>query len=172
MRKTTVSVGPTPAREACAQTAITRSWLLLQDLEARVYRAALIGIHGPLPKGVSMPVTTHAHDFGSYADLTVSFDADDVDARRYAAAIETGLSTWLDANFSAPVIYDAGSQPRPGSVRQEQDCIIGALVTCRRLIADGYATDREHRIVANLTAAFPGCATLADALLHETAGTA
>ena len=172
MRISTLSIGPAPTHERCAQTRVTASWLMLQQLEATTYRAALIAIHGLPPAGVHMPVRTYPHDFGSYAALEVRFQPSDEAATRYAAALETGLTHWVSANFAAPVTYDDRSQPQAGTVRDANACIICALVTCRRLIADGYATDRERSIVTNLTAAFPSCARLAGALLEDVAGCA
>ncbi len=68
----------------------------------------------------------------------------------------------MDAGFTAPVEYDDRSQERPGSRRLANDCVVAALVGARRLDAGGYATERETRTIANLTAAFPNCAAIAD----------
>lgn len=170
MRTTSFKIGPTPSHERCAQTRVTANWLMLQELEATTYRAALVALHGLPPAGVQLPVRTYPHDFGGYAAIEVRVSPTDPSAARYAAALETGLTHWIAANFTAPIDYDDRSQPKAGSVRDANACIIGALVTCRRLIADGYATDRERTIITNLTAAFPSCARLAGALLDEIAG--
>ena len=169
MRTITLSIGTAPADEACAQTGVTEDWTELQKLEAATYRAALIAVHGPLPDGVTLPVMTYGHDFGSYVELEVRFDPDDPIAADYAERLDNGLATWLDAGFTAPVEYDARSQPRPGSRRTANDCVVAALANARRLVAGGYATERETRAIANLTTAYPACAAAADALLASLA---
>lgn len=161
----TTSIGTVPANEACAQTGATDNWPTLQHLECITYRAALIAVHGPLPAGVTMPVRTCGHDFGSYAELVVRFDDDDVAAVAYAQRVEDGLGSWMDAGFTAPVAYDDRGQERAGSRRLANDCVVAALVGARRLDAGGYATERETRAIANLTAAFPNCAAVAEDLL-------
>lgn len=156
------SIDITPLNEPCAQTGITKDWLTIQQLECEVHRAALIAAYGPMPAGVYLSIKTRLHGFGSYAEIEMIFDPDYDDQAAYAAQIEDGLSRWLDVNFAAPVIYDDIGVMRPGSLRRTFDCIVGALVTSKRLIADGDATPRDHRIVDNLTAMFPACAEIAD----------
>lgn len=117
-----------------------------------------------------MPIRTHRHDFGSYAELEIRYDADDTAAASYAIEVEQGLSTWLEAGISPPVEYDDRGIERSGSRRTAADCIVGALVSARRLVADGYATAREHRLVANLAAAYPSCAASAEQLFASLAG--
>lgn len=56
------------------------------------------------------------------------------------------------------VVYDDLGRERPGTRSMEVDCVIGAL-------AGGYATERETRMIAHLTAAYPACAVMADELL-------
>ena len=48
MTTLTLTLGPTPYDERCAQTRVTADWLVLQQLEATTYRAALIALHGAL----------------------------------------------------------------------------------------------------------------------------
>ena len=165
MRTVTLNIGTAPAEEACAQTGVTDDWIGLQQLEATTYRAALIAVHGPLPAGVAMPVMTYGHDFGSYVELEVRFDPADPLATAYADSVENGLASWMEAGFTAPVEYDGDSQIRPGSQRLANDCVVAALVGARRLDAGGYATERETRAIANLTAAFPNCAGVAEDVL-------
>ena len=164
MTMITIGLGTTPCDEACAQTGVTKSWVYLQHLECEVYRAALIAVHGPPPAGVTLAIRAHRHDFGSYTELEARFD-DDATARDFAAAIEDGLGRWLDAGFTAPVVYDDGGRERPDTRRMAVDCVVGALVCARRLVAGGYATERETRTIAHLTAAYPTCAVMADELL-------
>lgn len=170
MTTLTLTLGPTPYNEQCAQTRVTGDWLVLQQLEATTYRAALIAIHGPPPAGVHLPVATYGHDFGSYAEIEVRYQGGDAAASAYADTLAAGLPTWMAANFAAPVLYDDRSQALPGSRRTAFDCVVGALATCRTLVAQGYGTPREESVIANLTRAFPSCATLAGALIGEAAG--
>jgi len=170
MTTLTLSLGPTPYNERCAQTGVTADWLVLQQLEATTYRAALIALHGPPPAGVHLPVATYGHDFGSYAAIEVRYPSGEAAASAYVDALSNDLKSWMAANFTAPVLYDGRSQEIPGSRRTTTDCVVGALATCRMLIAQGYGTAREETVVANLTRAFPTSARMAAALLDEAAG--
>ena len=127
-----------------------------------MYRAALIAAHGPIPDDVYLNIKVQPHDYGGYNELEISYDADYPEQAAYAAAVQEGLSKWGDVHFTAPVIYDDIGVVRQGSIRRADDCVIGAIITTKRLIADGYATTREHKIVGNLTAAFPEWAAAAD----------
>ncbi len=117
-----------------------------------------------------MPVVTFHHDFGGYACIEVRYPSGDVVASAYADKLDADLKSWMSANFTAPVLYDDRSQALPGSRRTAFDCIVGALATCHMLIAQGYGTEREEAVVANLTRAYPGCARMAAALVGEAAG--
>ena len=165
MTMITIGLGTTPCDEACAQTGVTANWIYLQNLECEVYRAALIAVHGPPPAGVTLAIRANRHDFGSYTELEARFDGNDAVACDFAAAIEDGLSHWIDAGFTAPVDYDDGGRERPDTRRMAVDCVVGALVGARRLVAGGFATERETRTIAHLTAAYPTCAVMADELL-------
>ena len=166
----TVYLGSTPAAEPCAQAGVTAGWLALQQLEAQVYRAALIARYGPVPPVAALIVVTQQHDFGSYASLQLRFDRCDGEAADYARYIDYGLSNWIDVNFSAPVIYDYSRQPRPGTRRSTVECIAGGIITCRRLVADGYGTRREHDVIKHLEWSYPASARLADGQLTTLGG--
>ncbi|QYE37262.1 hypothetical protein KZX46_21765 (plasmid) [Polymorphobacter sp. PAMC 29334] len=170
MSTLTFTLGPAPYNERCAQTRVTTDWLVLQQLEATTYRAALIAVLGPPPADLHMPVVTFHHDFGGYACIEVRYPSGDVVASVYADKLAADLKSWMAANFTAPVLYDDRSQPLPGSRRTAFDCIVDALATCHMLIAQGYGTEREEAVVANLTRAYPGCARMAAALVGEAAG--
>lgn len=162
MAMTTQCLDMTPYNEPCAQTGLHQHWITRQRLECEVYRAALIAAYGAIPDGVYFNIKVRPHDLGGYAELEISYDPDYPDQATYAVAVEEGLSKWMDVNFTAPVIYDDIGVVREGSLRRADECVIGALVTSKRLIADGYATTREHKIVTNLTGAFPEWAAIAD----------
>lgn len=161
MHPASYSLGSTPGDETCAQTGVTANWVMLQHLECKVYRAALIARFGEPPEGSRLAIKTSSHDFGSYAEVEIRFDSNDAEHIAYFERIEAGLGTWLEANFTAPVLYDRRGQPQPGSIRPAVDCVVGALMTSLRLAADGYATEREQSAIANLSTAFPACATIA-----------
>ena len=168
MRIATIHLGTTPAEERCAQTGVTPDWLALQQVEAQVYRAALIARYGPPPAGAHLVVTTTDHDFGRYAALIVRFSADNPAAAAYAGAVENGLTRWMSGGFIAPVDYD--NDGSPVTRRTADASVAAAIVLARRLIADGYGTEREHQIDAHLSAAYPGCAQLAADTIAALAG--
>lgn len=158
MHMVSFSIGSTPSDEPCAQTGITANWVTLQQLECTVYRAALIARFGVPPEGARLAIKTHNHDFGSYAQVEIVFDRDDPDSVAWFDRAENGLSTWLEANFTAPVDYDDRAQEHVGSKRDAGDVIIAALMTSQQLINSGHATDRELDAVRHLSAAYPACA--------------
>lgn len=110
------------------------------------------------PEGARLAIKTHNHDFGSYAQVEIVFDRVDADSVAYFERVEDGLSTWLEANFSAPVDYDEHAQECVGSRRDAGDVIIAALMTSQQLINSGHATDRERDAARYLSAAYPACA--------------
>lgn len=165
-----LSLGSTPYNERGAQTRVTADWLVLQQLEATTCRAALIALHGPPPAGVHLPVATYDRDFGCYAAIEARYPRGDAAASAYVEALSGDPMSWMAANFTAPVLYDDRSQAIPGSRRTTTDCVVGALATCRMLVAQGYGTAREETVVANLTRAFPTSARMAAALIGEAAG--
>jgi hypothetical protein len=171
MHMVSFRIGGAPSDEPCAQTGITSNWVTLQQLECTVYRAALIARFGVPPEVARFAIKTHNHDFGSYAQVEIVFDRDDADSVAYFERVEDGLSTWLEANFTAPVDYDERAQERVGSRRDAGDVIAAALMTSQQLINSGHATDREHDAVRHLSAAYPACAAeTANRWLAITAG--
>lgn len=158
MHMVSFSIGGAPSDEPCAQTGITTNWVTLQQLECTVYRAALIARFGVPPEDARLAIKSHNHDFGSYAQVEIVFDRDDADSVAWFERVEDGLSTWLEANFTAPVEYDERSQERVGSRRDAGDVITAALMTSQQLVNSGHATDREHDAVRHLSAAYPACA--------------
>ena len=58
-----------------------------------------------------------------------------VNRRPRGVPLSGGPKSWMTANFTAPVLYDDRSQAIPGSRRTTTDCVVGALATCRMLIA-------------------------------------
>jgi hypothetical protein len=171
MHMVSFSIGGAPSDEPCAQTGITPNWVYLQQLECTVYRAALIARFGVPPEDARLAIKSHNHDFGSYAQVEIVFDRDDADSVAWFERVEDGLSTWLEANFTAPVEYDDRAQERVGSRRDAGDVITAALMTSQQLINSGHATDREHDAVRHLSAAYPACAAeTANRWLAITAG--
>lgn len=162
-----IHIGTVPGDEACAQTGITADWSTLQQLECSVYRAALIGRFGEEPAGACLGIVRHNHDFGSYHELVLKYDRHCEAAARYAEAVENGLRRWFDAGFIAPVEYDDNGAVRPGSQRTLGECVMGTLVRLKRLIADGYGTERDAQIVLNLECHYPGHAEAAERQIAE-----
>ena len=158
MHMVSFSIGGVPSAEPCAQTGITTNWVALQQLECRVYRAALIARFGVPPEDARLAIKSHNHDFGSYAQVEIVFDREDAESVAWFERVEDGLSTWLEANFTAPVDYDERAQERVGSRRDAGDVITAALMTSQQLINSGHATDRERDAARYLSAAYPACA--------------
>ncbi len=161
-RQASYSIGTAPSDEPCAQTGITANWIVLQHLECEVYRAALIARFGEPPEGSRLAIKTQNHDFGGYADVQIEFDSENADHVAYFEQVEGGLGSWLDANFTAPVLYDQAAQPMPGSTRSAFDCVTGALLTSQQLVTSGHAGDRERDAVRHLGGAYPACAAEAE----------
>ena len=158
MHMVSFSIGGAPSDEPCAQTGITTNWVTLQQLECTVYRAALIARFGVPPEDARLAIKSHNHDFGNYAQVEIVFNRDDADSVAWFERVEDGLSTWLEANFTAPVEYDDRALERVGSRRDAGDVIAAALMTSQQLVNSGHATDREHDAVRHLSAAYPACA--------------
>ena len=169
MTTATLHLGPVPAEEPCAQLGRTKVFDRYALLEANVHRAALIARFGPPPLGASLRAEGQRHDFGRYYDLVARYDAADPAARAWAAAIDRGLSRWLDAGFLAPVLYDGAAQVREEVYRDHFDAARRVIVTLERLRIDGYGADWEAAAIAHLRRAYPREAEDADQLLRQLA---
>ena len=87
-----ISLGAVPAREACAQVGETdyaeRAFAECQRYEALLRRAI-----GPEPPGARLRIRRSAPDLGSYLELVVEYDDENVIARAYAIRCEREAPT-------------------------------------------------------------------------------
>jgi hypothetical protein len=83
MTERVISLGAVPAREACAQAGeigyAERAFAECQRYEGLLRRAI-----GPEPPGARLRIRRSAPDLGSYLELVVEYDDENVVARAYA----------------------------------------------------------------------------------------
>lgn len=169
MTRETLTIGPAPAEEPCAQLGITDLFEQANLLEISCYRAALIACHGAPPAGAAFHVERNIHDFGTYRELAVRYDPDDDAAVAWAFTVEDGLARWLDADFLAPVIYDGRGQVEEFAASDHFDAARRAMLLMDRLRIDGYGTVEQAIRIARLRAAYPAQADDVDQLLRQLA---
>ncbi|MDJ0277683.1 hypothetical protein QLH51_12835 [Sphingomonas sp. 2R-10] len=169
MTRETLNIGPAPAEEPCAQLGITDLFEQANLLEILCYRAALTACHGKPPEGAAFHIERNVHDFGTYRELAVGYDADYEAAAAWAYRLEDGLARWLDADFLAPVIYDRRSQVEEFACTDHFDAARRAMLLMERLRIDGYGTVGQAIRIAHLRAAYPTQAEEVDQLLRQLA---
>lgn len=165
MAKVRIHIGTAPGDEPCAQTGITHDWLRLQQLECLVYRAALIARFGPPPPRAEISCAHNTHDFGNTIDLVVFYDDDDDGpggGAAWAESVADGLARWQDGGFIAPIVYDAAGQPSLCSLSDVRESIVTTIVRLTRLVRDGYGTDADRSMIANLRSAYSSHSVTAD----------
>ncbi|RIV84880.1 hypothetical protein D2V17_11470 [Aurantiacibacter xanthus] len=102
-----MNIGPVPYDEACAQLGSTPDFAEVARAECHAYRAALIAHYGCPPEGAELRIIGSPHDFGTYYEVYVVYDAEIDTALDYALIVEQGLARWEDAGFPAPFTYGA-----------------------------------------------------------------
>ncbi|CCW16955.1 hypothetical protein EBBID32_12940 [Sphingobium indicum BiD32] len=102
-----MNIGPVPYDEACAQLGSTPDFAEVARAECHAYRAALIAHYGCPPEGAELRIIGSPHDFGTYYEIYVVYDAEIGTALDYALIVEQGLARWEDAGFPAPFTYGA-----------------------------------------------------------------
>lgn len=150
-------IGAAPALEPCVQVGM-QDYHRLARLECLAYMAAIIAVHGP-PPGFHDPgsdicrfrLSRNAHDFGTYYEVAICFDGSNEAAREYALQVEEGLASWDEAEFESPVLYhyDRITGTRFSDV---EACIADAA---RRILLSPLLTEKQARILENLTSAWP-----------------
>lgn len=153
-------LGGAPANEDCAQLGHTNDFHRLNRLEVDAYRAAIQARFGIPPEGCALVAIENPHDFGTYRTLglkvwDVARDVPGVIA--YVALIDDGLSSWIEAGFTAPVRYDDAEGTTEGRDHPD-DIVIGALLTTRPYADGSFAIPDFAVLHANLSAAYPKCA--------------
>lgn len=146
----------TPCDEDCAQLGHTPDYAVIARCEALVHAAALQAFHGPAPAGTRFKVKANPHDFGTYYSLAFIIDTRPTsEIGDYAAKLEEGLNTWLQAGFSPP--YDHADK-RYQECRTPEDAIQGALGTTRPFPDGRWPYPDAERLHTNLRAAYPDIA--------------
>ena len=155
-----VDIGGAPADAPCAQLGQTHNFAAINQLEVRLYAAAIQARFGVPPAGCRLGPTTNRHDFGVYLTLALKIDdaaADCDEVREYIAAVEDGLGSWLEAGFAPPIRYGAdGCASTDG--RGFDEIVMGALRTTRPHESSAWPIADFETLHTNLTAAFPALA--------------
>ena len=159
-----LDLGAGPAEEDCAQLGQTPDFDTLNRLEIEAYKCALIARYGAPPPGCRLAGLSNRHDFGRYVTLVLHIENElDEAVAAYAADVEEGLGTWIEAGFTAPVRYDGEC---PTVERYDpSDLIVGALLTTRPDADGRFPVPDFATLHANLAAAFPAEAAAAAARL-------
>ena len=102
-------IGPTPSDEACAQVG-EDNYNENARKECRAFIKQLKRQFGEPPEGAELKIKNEAHDFGSYLEVVVAYNADNETAGNWA----------LDVANYAPTNWDkeallSGELPTPSS---------------------------------------------------------
>lgn len=156
----TYELETTPYDEDCAQVGQTPDYAVIARYEALIYAAALQAYHGPAPAGTRFQVKANGHDFGTYYSLAFIVDTPlTAQIRNYADKLDEGLSTWLQAGFTAP--YDHADKTYQ-ECRTPDDAIQGALGVTRPHPDGRWPYPDAQRLHTNLRAAYPEIAEAYD----------
>lgn len=94
-----VSLGSTPYNEECAQIGDPDYYKKTKE-ELKKYKSLILTKYGEPPEGARLQVKSFSHDFGSYHELCVVYELDNIDAENYAFALEQNCpETWKDDEF-------------------------------------------------------------------------
>ena len=96
MAKDFISIGCTPASEDCVQVSKTEYYMDKMLAECNRYKEMLQAKFADCNK-VTIAVKTFPHDFGSYAEVVVKYDNEDIEALAQAIHIENNMPmNWTD----------------------------------------------------------------------------
>jgi hypothetical protein len=88
-------LGPTPPEEACAQ--VGQPDYQKQALkECRAYIHQLLRVFGGPPSGAHFALARESHDFGTYYEVVIQYDAQDEEASQFALHVEANLPAEWD----------------------------------------------------------------------------
>jgi len=91
-----LSVGPSPCGEDCVQVG-AENYCELSRKECRRYIELLTKIFAPIPANASFFVKTNPHDFGTYHEVDVRHDLNDLVATQWAYHVDNNLPEhWSD----------------------------------------------------------------------------
>lgn len=94
----TLSIGPTPYDEDCEQLGPNYDPTRAR-LECRVFADQISRTLGPTPEHARLVITSNPHDFGTYLEVAVRYNAHDEAATRYAYRVESEApTTWDDTS--------------------------------------------------------------------------
>lgn len=83
-----ISIGSTPSGEECQQIGQASYDSEKDKLERLAFAAQLARMFPNIPQGVTIVSKSFPHDFGSYREVCVCFDADNEEQADYAYNIE------------------------------------------------------------------------------------
>ena len=95
MTERAISLGAVPARESCARVGET-GYAVRAFEECQRYEALLRRAIGPEPPGARLRIRRSAPDLGSYLQLVVEYDDENVVARAYAIRCDREAPTRWD----------------------------------------------------------------------------
>ncbi|WP_199183719.1 hypothetical protein [Novosphingobium sp. HII-3] len=153
----TVDIGAVPYNEDCAQLGQTQNFDTINQMEVRLYRAAIIAVHGVPPEGVTLRSKANRHDFGTYRELVAEItDAaqDDPVATEYINKVEDGVPSWLSAGFAPPIQYGSDGTADLGG-RTFDEIVRGAMMTTRARDDGSFFPKNNETLHGNLRAGFP-----------------
>lgn len=90
----TYEIGSAPASEDCAQVG-SEGYSARAHRECRAYMAQLERAYPGMPNGMNLKMTSHPHDFGTYYEVTVSFNDDNEAHNEFLwGKLENGCDVW------------------------------------------------------------------------------
>ena len=99
--KETLEIGSSPCNEDCAQVG-TDGYREQAQVECKQFIAAIRRVHGNEPEGARLFIKANAHDFGTYFEVAVRYDADNRKAEDYAYKVESAApADWSDEDRKA-----------------------------------------------------------------------
>ena len=93
--KESLSLGPTPAGEQCAQLG-SDDYHKWSRIEIRAYANQIKRMFPNMPAGLILKISSNPHDFGTYHELDVVYLTDDEEAETYAFNMENGIPEYWD----------------------------------------------------------------------------
>jgi hypothetical protein len=103
-------IGSTPVSEDCAQVG-AEDYGPRAKAEIRAFQNQLIRLFGEPPFGAYFKKKAFSHDFGTYHELCVVYDAEIPEAEEYAYRCESEAPEFWDAEALAE-LESAGFPPR------------------------------------------------------------
>ena len=93
-----LSIGPVPSEEECAQVG-EDNYMERAQSECARFIALIRKAMGPEPEGARLKIQHCPHDFGTYLDVVCAFDTDNPAAVEYAYRCESDApTTWPESD--------------------------------------------------------------------------